>query len=124
VESLRERADQNLSSRRKEVVKAKILLEEKLEEFLVIYRERENENVFLHIPAEIKSIKQHAKNVVFKKDMEELDEDTKDLFERMLDYMERRCISVPMIAAKGLHSTTPTAAAPRDTAPVSQASCK
>ncbi|MFK7809485.1 MAG: glutamyl-tRNA reductase, partial [Saprospiraceae bacterium] len=43
VESLRELADQNLSFRRKEVIKAKILLEEKLEEFLVIYRERQNE---------------------------------------------------------------------------------
>jgi len=106
VESLRELADQNLSFRRKEVIKAKILLEEKLEEFHVIYRERQNEKVFLHIPEEIKSIKKHAMDVVFKKDMEEMDEETRDLFQRMLNYMERRCISVPMIAAKNLPADT------------------
>lgn len=102
IESLRELADQNLSFRKKEVIKGKILLEKRLEEFHVVYKERQNEKVFLHIPAEIKSIKKHAVDVVFKKDLEEMDEETRDLFQRMLDYMERRCISVPMIAAKNL----------------------
>jgi glutamyl-tRNA reductase len=84
------------------VSKAKVILEEKLFEFQTVYRERQNEKIFQHIPAEIKSIKEHAVNVVFRKEMEQLDEETKALFERMLDYMERRCISVPMIAVKNL----------------------
>jgi glutamyl-tRNA reductase len=102
VDSLHELATQNRRFRKKEVSKAKVILEEKLLEFQSVYRERQNEKIFQHIPAEIKSIKEHALNVVFRKDMEQLDEETKALFERMLNYMERRCISVPMIAVKNL----------------------
>ena len=41
-------------------------------------------------------------NNVFKRDLESLDEGSRELLERMMDYMERRCISIPMQAAKSL----------------------
>jgi len=41
-------------------------------------------------------------NEVFKKDLDALDDNTKALFEKMMTYMEKKCISVPMKAAKEL----------------------
>jgi len=53
-----------------------------------------------HVPQQIKAVKAHAMNEVFKKDLEKLDDDAIEVLERMMEYMERRCISIPMKAAK------------------------
>ena len=37
---------------------------------------------------------------VFRKELDELDENTLELMERMMAYMEKQCISIPMKAAK------------------------
>jgi len=100
VEGLRKLANENHNFRKQEVLKAQVLLAEQISAFRVIYQQRQLEKVLLHVPTEIKAIKSHAMNVVFKKDLDGMDEATRDLFERMITYMEKRCISVPMKAAK------------------------
>jgi glutamyl-tRNA reductase len=52
------------------------------------------------VPKEIKAVKSHAMENVFRKELENLDEQSRELLERMMSYMERRCISIPMQAAK------------------------
>ncbi len=100
VEGLRKLANENHNFRKQEVLKAQVLLAEQISTFRVVYQQRQLEKVLQHVPAEIKAIKSHAINVVFKKDLDGMDDDTRDLFERMITYMEKRCISVPMKAAK------------------------
>jgi glutamyl-tRNA reductase len=41
---------------------------------------------------------------VFKKDIESLDENARLLLERMMTYMEKKCIGIPMKAAKSVAS--------------------
>ena len=52
------------------------------------------------IPVQIKEVKFRAINQVFRKEIETLDDGTKELMERMLTYMEKKCISIPMTIAK------------------------
>jgi len=88
--------------RKQEIGIAKILLKEQIKEFQRAFKQRQIEKSMRHIPAEIKAIKKRAMEEVFKKDLEGLDEETRALFERMMTYMEKKCISVPMKAAKEL----------------------
>jgi len=102
IEDLKQLAAQNLSFRKQEVGKAKILLRQQINEFQKIFQQRQITKALQSVPSEIKAIKQRALNEVFKKDLDALDENTKALVEKMMTYMEKKCISVPMKAAKEL----------------------
>ncbi len=100
VENLRHLAKENIAFREKEVVIVKTMSAKNLHEFQTIFRQRQIERAMHQVPKEIKAVKSHAINNVFKKELETLDESSRDLLERMMSYMERRCISIPMQAAK------------------------
>ena len=102
IEGLKSLAKENLGFRSKEVAKAKILIAEKLEEFKILHQQRQIEIAMRNVPIEIKAVKEHAMNEVFKKDLEDLDESARELLERMMSYMEKRCIGIPMKAAKDM----------------------
>ncbi|MEN0051084.1 MAG: glutamyl-tRNA reductase [Bacteroidota bacterium] len=100
VETLRILAKENLAFRHAEVHKAKQILQRHLEEFPVIYQQRKITRAMKNVPEAIKEVKSHALNNVFKHEVASLDEDTRELLERMLTYMEKKCIGIPMKAAK------------------------
>lgn len=100
VEGLRNVAKQNLSFREQEVQHAKERLLIRLEEFPAIYQQRQLERALSRVPVEIKAVKSRALDLVFRKEVEELDGETKDLLVRMLTYMEKKCIGIPMKAAR------------------------
>ncbi len=102
IEDLKQLAAQNLSFRKQEVGKAKILLKEQINEFQKVFQQRQITKALQSVPSEIKAIKKRALNEVFKKDLDTLDPTTKALIEKMMTYMEKKCISVPMKAAKEL----------------------
>lgn len=104
IEDLRQLAKQNLAFRSEEVQRAKNLVSQSLSEFPKLYRQRQLTRAMRSVPAEIKAIKEHAINNVFKKEVEELDDEARILMERMMSYMEKKCISIPMKAAKELIS--------------------
>lgn len=100
IEGLRLLAKENLAFRSEEVQRAKRLVTNTLEEFPKLYQQRQLALAMRAVPTEIKAIKDHAMNNVFKKEVDELDEDTRLLLDRMLTYMEKKCISIPMKAVK------------------------
>lgn len=100
IEGLRQLAQENLSFREKEVTKAKEILKENILEFNTLFKERELALAMKRVPTEIKAIKAHAMENVFKKDLDKLDSASRALVEEMLTYMEKKCISIPMKAAK------------------------
>lgn len=102
VEQLKEIAQLNLSYRQQEVANAKEIILEELDAFYHLLNFRRIEKTFEEVPVKIKEIKSKALNQVFQKDLETVDEQTQELIHRMMDYMEKKCISVPMIAAKRL----------------------
>jgi glutamyl-tRNA reductase len=52
------------------------------------------------VPMKIREIKTKALNDVFASEIGDLDEQAKILLNRVLDYVEKKCISVPMVMAK------------------------
>ncbi|MEM6966242.1 MAG: glutamyl-tRNA reductase [Bacteroidota bacterium] len=100
IENLKNLASENLAFRQKEISKAREIIDEQLTSFGKIHQQRQIEKAMRHVPEQIKAVKSHAMNQVFKKDLENLDKDALDILERMMSYMERRCISIPMKAAK------------------------
>ena len=100
IENLKALAKENLSFRVKEVSKAKIFLSQNLSAFHEHYQQRQITRALKDVPIKIKAVKAHAMNQVFKKDIACLNSETRDLLERMMSYMEKQCISIPMKAAK------------------------
>ena len=56
----------------------------------------------INVAATIKEIKKTALGSVFLKEFEGLDEHSKEVIENILDYMEKKYISVPMKMAKAV----------------------
>jgi glutamyl-tRNA reductase len=52
------------------------------------------------VPRKIREIKHNALNTVFAKDLEKLDDSSREVLEKVLSYMEKKYISVPMVMAK------------------------
>ena len=100
IEDLRSLAQENMAFREREVKRAAHLLSLHLEEFPLVWRQRQLERALSRVPQEIKAVRQKAVNEVFKKELEGLDPQTRELMDRMLVYMEKKCISIPMRAAK------------------------
>ncbi len=102
IEGLRNMAKENMAFREREVSRARELLTELLAEFPVLFKQRQVELAMRSVPTEIKAIKSHAMNEVFRKEVDSLDDGTRELVERMLSYMEKKCIGIPMKAARQL----------------------
>ncbi|RMG76481.1 MAG: glutamyl-tRNA reductase [Bacteroidetes bacterium] len=100
IDGLKLLARKNHAFRKKEVVKAVTLLETHLENFETAYRQRQIERAMKRVPVEIKAVKERALSEVFKKEMESLDDNARSLVEKMMTYMEKKCIGIPMKAAK------------------------
>ncbi len=100
IESLKKLAADNLAFRKNEISKVKEILAERVIEFKEVYRQREIERDYSHIPQQIKAVKEKAINVVFKKQLEAVDPNARLLIEEMMAYMEKKCIAVPIKKAK------------------------
>ncbi len=100
IEGLRQMAKVNLAFREQEIKHAHKLLRNYLESFPTLLKQRQLEIAMRKVPQEIKAIKAKAVNEVFRKEVETLDETTRELLERMMTYMEKKCISIPMKVAR------------------------
>ena len=100
IEGLRALAKENLAFRELEVQKAKAMLADFIEELPKVFQQRRLEIAMRQVPVEIKAVKDRALNEVFQKEVAQLDTSTRALVERMLEYMEKKCIGIPMKAAK------------------------
>ena len=100
IETLRHVASENMAFREAEVIKASKVIASNIEKFSILFKQRKIEKAFSSLPDEIKAIKEKALSEVFKKDLAELDEPTRELIEKMLTYMEKKCVGVPMKTAR------------------------
>jgi glutamyl-tRNA reductase len=100
LQALQETAKVNLEIRQKEIRKANEILESALNSFRQNMHQRRMERAFQNIPAEIRNIKEKALTEVFKNDLANLDSQTREVISKMMNYMEKKCISVPMKAVR------------------------
>jgi glutamyl-tRNA reductase len=100
VASLKEQAEQNMEFRRREVTKAYQLLDAFCTEFENKYKERKLELALMEIPNQVKALRQKAVQEVFSKDIATLDDEAREVLEKVMEYMEKKYISIPMVAVK------------------------
>ncbi len=99
VSDLKEISEINLQRRIQEVHHVQQILDNALAEFNLIYRNRQVEIAMRVVPEKVKEIRQTAQ-AVFAKDLEKLDAETSELLSKMMDFMEKKYLSVPMKMAR------------------------
>ena len=102
IESLKETANENLAYREQERDRAAGLIQDRILQFRDRWHERQVERALAHIPQEVKAVKDRAIQEVFDKEFAQLDPAAQDLVHRMLGYMEKKCVAIPIKAAKAI----------------------
>ncbi|TND10477.1 MAG: glutamyl-tRNA reductase [Bacteroidetes bacterium] len=100
VNNLQEVARQNLRERENELEACRRIISESLESFRVDYRTRQVERAMSDVPKKVKEIRETAVNDIFAREIEQLDDQSKELLDRVMAYMEKKYISVPMKMAR------------------------
>ncbi|NBB88696.1 MAG: glutamyl-tRNA reductase [Bacteroidetes bacterium] len=100
IEGVRSKAEEHLAFRKQEVTEAVKIIHSYGREFMKAFQQRQIEKSLSTLPDAINEVKQRAINEVFSKDISELDDDSRALLLEMMDYMERKCVGVPMKMAK------------------------
>ncbi|WP_256011312.1 glutamyl-tRNA reductase [Desertivirga xinjiangensis] len=100
VGSLQGIANKNMQERYQELVHAELIIEQNINEFKPLLKQRRVELAMREVPLKIKEIRSVAVNSVFADDLEQLDSNSREVLEKIMNYMEKKYISVPMIMAK------------------------
>jgi glutamyl-tRNA reductase len=100
VNSLNEVAKRNLQERYQELVHAERIIEQNIDEFLPLLKQRRVEVAMRQVPEKIKEIKHAALHTVFADEVQGMDEQSRLVLEKVINYMEKKYISVPMVMAK------------------------
>ena len=100
VQGLQEVANKNLQQRYDELIHAERIIEQNLQEFLPTLKLRRVELAMREVPIKIKEIKKTALNSVFAEEVQGLDDNSRAILEKVMNYMEKKYISVPMVMAK------------------------
>jgi len=93
-------SNENLKERTKEIKHVEEILSQGNAEFFSLLKERSVERAMREVPEQIKSIKSFAINEVFRKDIENMDPESREVLEKVIGYMEKKYISGPMLLAK------------------------
>jgi glutamyl-tRNA reductase len=102
VHSLQEVADSNLKERYDELVHAEHIIEQNIHDFRPVLKQRRVEIAMREVPVKIKEIKENALNKVFFDEIEGMDNNSREILGRVINYIEKKYISVPMVIAKDI----------------------
>jgi glutamyl-tRNA reductase len=102
VHSLQEVANSNLQERYEELFYAEQIIDQNIEEFKPVLKQRRVEIAMRKVPAKIKEIRDTAVNEIFANEIEGMDENSRQVLDRIINYMEKKYISVPMVMAKNI----------------------
>lgn len=102
VSSLQAIAQKNIQERYDELSHAEEIIEENIKEFLPLVKQRRVELAMREVPQKIKEIKSFALNEVFARDLNTLDPEAREVLEKVMNYMEKKYIKVPMVMAKDI----------------------
>lgn len=100
VSSLQAIANKNIEERYSELSHAEKIISDNIQEFLPIIKQRRVEVAMRQVPQKIKEIKSFALNEVFASEVQALDPEARDVLEKIINYMEKKYIKVPMVMAK------------------------
>jgi len=100
IQSLKEIAATNLQLRKNEISKCEKIIAEKTELFNQLLNERRIELAFGEIPKKVKAIKEIALSEVFAKEIDQMDENGRQVLDKVLSYVEKKYNAVAIKTAK------------------------
>jgi len=100
MSSLQKLSRQNMENRYSELSGAEAIVKANLEEFKLLLQQRKVELAMREVPQKIKEIRERAIDTVFADDLSEMDEKSRKTLDKVLNYIEKKYISVPMVLAK------------------------
>jgi glutamyl-tRNA reductase len=100
VDVLQKISNENLKERSKEIQHVEEIISEALFDFKHIQKVRTVELAMRDVPEKVKEIRSTAMNEVFKNDLATLDDHSKEVLEKIIGYMEKKYMSMPMLMAK------------------------
>lgn len=102
VDQLKVRADENLKARSEEIKRCLEIIDKQIIQYYLAEKERTLERAFSAVPQSIKGIRKKAFKEVFVKELGTLDPQAINIVNSLVDYMEKKYISVPMKMAKDI----------------------
>ncbi|MVZ64964.1 glutamyl-tRNA reductase [Sphingobacterium sp. DK4209] len=100
VSSLQQIAEKNIQERYDELENAEEIIAQNIKEFLPILKQRRVEVAMKQVPEKIKEIRSMAMTEVFANEVEQLDPQAREILNKVINYMEKKYIKVPMVMAK------------------------
>ena len=100
VDQLKVRAEENLQARGEEIKRCLDIIDRQILKYYIAEKERNLVRALSSGPKSIKGIRQKAFGEVFAKELETLDPGTIEVVNSLVDYIEKKYISVPMKMAK------------------------
>ncbi len=100
VEMLQKISNENLKVRSKEIQHVEEIISKALFEFKHLNQVRTVELAMRGVPNKVKEIKATAMNEVFKNELNSLDDNSRETLEKIVGYMEKKYMSMPMVMAK------------------------
>jgi len=100
MKQIQEVAAQNIHFRKQALNECEPIIAKAIKDFGRIVQERNIELLMRSIPHTIREIKATALGEIFAKDLQQLDESSRGLLEKIMTYMEKKYISIPMKMAK------------------------
>ena len=101
INNLQDIAKENLMAREQELIACNVIIEKNISEFKQVLKTRKVELAMSEVPKKIKEIRETA-NEVFAKELLNLNSESKEVLDKILSYMEKKYISVPMKMAKSI----------------------
>lgn len=102
IESIQETIKRNMDERYGELCHAENIIESNMNEFRPLVRQRKIELAMQVVPQTIKEIRNTAITSVFADEINELDQQSKEVLDKVLNYIEKKYISIPMLMAKDI----------------------
>ncbi|HTB30436.1 MAG TPA: glutamyl-tRNA reductase [Bacteroidia bacterium] len=93
-------AKENLDGRKSEMSAANAIIDLAVDEYYKDIQRRKIEIAMREVPKQVHKLREQAITSVFSKEIEALSPDSKEVLEKVVDYLEKKYISIPMQLAK------------------------
>lgn len=100
LKELQDKAEKNMKEREEEMEACYSIIEERIETFHRAYKEREVELAMRQVPQKVKEINERTLNSVFAEDIEQMDENSREVLDKVVRHLEKKYMSVPMKMAR------------------------
>jgi glutamyl-tRNA reductase len=100
INSIKEEAEANLQLRKNEIIKCEQIINTRAEQFISLHRERRIELAFREVPRQVKVIRDLAVNEIFAREIGALDQQGKEVLDKVLAYVEKKYNAVAIKTAK------------------------